>query len=69
MAGLKKSLDKFDLGTPMLAGLLGGTADYGEAADEQEDQVEAREKVAEAASYKKRPVRKQSRRAAATALS
>ena len=36
MSGIKQALDKFDLGTPMIAGMLGGTADHGEAAKEDE---------------------------------
>ena len=57
MAGLKKGLDKFDLGTPMIASLFGGTADYGEAADEQEEDA----KQMEALNRVGRPTRRQTR--------
>jgi hypothetical protein len=41
MGALKKGLDKFDIVTPMIAKMFGGTADYGEQADEDEDNAEA----------------------------
>ncbi len=37
MGSLKKGLDKWDVVTPLLAGMLGGTADYGEGADQAEE--------------------------------
>jgi hypothetical protein len=57
MAKLKKSLDKYDLGTPMIAGLLGGTADYGEGADAEQKALNDRAKVQSAANTRKRKLR------------
>lgn len=56
MSSMKKGLDKWDLGTPMIAGLLGGTADYGEGAELQEEEA----KKMEALNSIGRPGRKQS---------
>ena len=52
MGKMKKGLDKFDLFTPMLAGMFGGTADYGESAKQNEDDV------AEAESLQVKPTRR-----------
>lgn len=41
MGSIKKRLDKFDLGTPLIADILGGTADYGEGAEEEEKDLKA----------------------------
>lgn len=69
MASLKKSLDKFDLGTPMIAGMLGGTADHGEGADAEQDELDEIARTEEAANIRKAASRKKTRRAAATTLS
>lgn len=56
MASLKKGLDKFDIVTPMIAGMGGGTADYGESADEQSRHLKEKARVTAAGrNVKKRP--------------
>jgi hypothetical protein len=41
MGALKKGLDKFDLGTPLVAKAFGGTADYGESAKARKRKTKA----------------------------
>lgn len=45
MGKMMKGLDKYDLGTPLVASLFGGTADYGESAKQNKKDVEEAESL------------------------